>query len=77
MIELLYGGAAPKQIARRLDVSPHTVNDHLRAVFRKPAPAAGTSSWPPSPPDLPASSEPRLDLDTVTRSSLLPRRWSR
>ena len=35
VIELLYSGEAPKQIARRLDLSPHTVNDHLKAVFRK------------------------------------------
>ncbi|MFE2274902.1 response regulator transcription factor [Streptomyces lavendulae] len=28
-------GAAVKQIARRLDLSPYTVNDHLKALFRK------------------------------------------
>ncbi|MEV7419570.1 helix-turn-helix transcriptional regulator [Streptomyces sp. NPDC089919] len=28
-------GAAVKQIARSLDLSPHTVNDHLKALFRK------------------------------------------
>ncbi|TDD81513.1 helix-turn-helix transcriptional regulator [Actinomadura rubrisoli] len=28
-------GMAPKQIARRLDLSLYTVNDHLRAIFRK------------------------------------------
>ncbi|MCD9145695.1 helix-turn-helix transcriptional regulator [Streptomyces albireticuli] len=31
----LYSGAAPKQIARGLEVSPHTVNAHVKAVFRK------------------------------------------
>ncbi|WP_433260535.1 helix-turn-helix transcriptional regulator [Actinosynnema sp. CS-041913] len=31
----LYDGAAPKQIARRLDLSVHTVNDHLKAVFHR------------------------------------------
>ncbi|MEU7745923.1 helix-turn-helix transcriptional regulator [Nonomuraea sp. NPDC049158] len=35
VVECLYAGAAPKQIARRLDLSVHTVNDHLKAVFRK------------------------------------------
>ncbi|WP_030567580.1 helix-turn-helix transcriptional regulator [Streptomyces aureocirculatus] len=28
-------GLPGKQIARRLDVSPHTVNDHLKALYRK------------------------------------------
>lgn len=28
-------GSAPKQIARRLDLSLHTVNAHLKAVYRK------------------------------------------
>ncbi|MBN6033505.1 helix-turn-helix transcriptional regulator [Amycolatopsis sp. 195334CR] len=28
-------GAAPKQIARRLDLSAHTVHDHLKSLFRK------------------------------------------
>ncbi|MVO88657.1 hypothetical protein GPA10_28845 [Streptomyces sp. p1417] len=28
-------GLPAKQIARRLDVSPHTVNDHLKALYRK------------------------------------------
>ena len=31
----LCDAAAPKQIARRLGLSVHTVNDHLKAVFRK------------------------------------------
>lgn len=31
----LRDGAAPKQVARRLGLSVHTVNDHLKAVFRK------------------------------------------
>ncbi|MEU7895258.1 helix-turn-helix transcriptional regulator [Nonomuraea sp. NPDC049152] len=35
VLELLCRGAAPKQIARLLDLSAHTVNDHLKAVFRK------------------------------------------
>lgn len=35
IIEHLHKGAAPKQIARTLDLSVHTVNDHLKAIFRK------------------------------------------
>ncbi|MFE0021013.1 helix-turn-helix transcriptional regulator [Amycolatopsis sp. NPDC059021] len=35
IIAELCDGAAPKQIARRLDLSVHTVNDHLKAAFRK------------------------------------------
>ncbi|MET9342384.1 helix-turn-helix transcriptional regulator [Nonomuraea sp. NPDC003804] len=35
VLELLCGGAAPKQIARLLGLSAYTVNDHLKAVFRK------------------------------------------
>ncbi|MFI1369336.1 LuxR C-terminal-related transcriptional regulator [Streptomyces griseochromogenes] len=31
----LQDGSAPKQIARVLDLSVHTVNEHLRAIFRK------------------------------------------
>jgi DNA-binding CsgD family transcriptional regulator len=31
----LRNGAAPKQIARALDLSVYTVNDHLKAIFRK------------------------------------------
>ncbi|RJQ79431.1 helix-turn-helix transcriptional regulator [Pseudonocardiaceae bacterium YIM PH 21723] len=33
--EELCTGAAPKQIARRLEVSLHTVNSHLRSIYRK------------------------------------------
>jgi DNA-binding CsgD family transcriptional regulator len=28
-------GLSAKQIARRLDLSPHTVNDHFKAIYRK------------------------------------------
>ena len=35
VVELLCGGSAPKQIAHLLDVSIHTVNDHLKAAYRK------------------------------------------
>ncbi|MFD9903204.1 helix-turn-helix transcriptional regulator [Streptomyces sp. NPDC059063] len=35
VVERLCSGAAPKQIARILDVSVHTVNTHLKAMFRK------------------------------------------
>ncbi|NUT47820.1 MAG: helix-turn-helix transcriptional regulator, partial [Saccharothrix sp.] len=31
----LLDGAAPKHVARRLDLSVHTVNDHLKSIFRK------------------------------------------
>ncbi|MFI0480307.1 response regulator transcription factor [Actinomadura sp. 9N215] len=31
----LRDAVAPKQIARRLDLSVHTVNDHLKAIHRK------------------------------------------
>lgn len=34
-LEHLCTGAATKQIARRLGISEHTVNDHLKAVMRK------------------------------------------
>lgn len=35
VVRHLQDGTAPKQIARLLDLSVHTVNDHLRAIFRK------------------------------------------
>lgn len=35
VVELLPIGMAPKQIARHLNLSLYTVNDHLRAVYRK------------------------------------------
>ncbi|MDI5976128.1 helix-turn-helix transcriptional regulator [Amycolatopsis magusensis] len=35
VVEHLCDAAAPKQIARLLELSVHTVNDHLRSVFRK------------------------------------------
>ncbi|MEV0681903.1 LuxR C-terminal-related transcriptional regulator [Actinosynnema sp. NPDC050436] len=35
VIAELLDGAVPKQIARRLDVSVHTVNDHFKSIFRK------------------------------------------
>ncbi|GCE02002.1 helix-turn-helix transcriptional regulator [Embleya hyalina] len=35
VVTQLRTGASVKQIARRLDLSAHTVNDHLKAVFRK------------------------------------------
>ncbi|MBZ4323073.1 helix-turn-helix transcriptional regulator [Streptomyces huiliensis] len=35
VLRQLYSGAAPKQIARSLAVSLHTVNTHVKAVFRK------------------------------------------
>ncbi|MFD2467812.1 LuxR C-terminal-related transcriptional regulator [Amycolatopsis silviterrae] len=37
VVEHLCDGAAAKHIARRLDLSVHTVNEHLKAVFRKTA----------------------------------------
>ncbi|RKN65882.1 helix-turn-helix transcriptional regulator [Streptomyces klenkii] len=35
VLQFLYSGEAPKQIARGLDLSLHTVNTYVRAVFRK------------------------------------------
>ncbi|MEU8580199.1 helix-turn-helix transcriptional regulator [Streptomyces abikoensis] len=35
IVQHLHSGAAPKQIARSLSVSLHTVNTHVKAVFRK------------------------------------------
>ncbi|MGH4030261.1 helix-turn-helix transcriptional regulator [Actinomycetota bacterium Odt1-20B] len=35
VVEHALEGLAVKQIARRLDLSPHTVNDHFKAVYRK------------------------------------------
>ncbi|MFI1255485.1 helix-turn-helix transcriptional regulator [Streptomyces netropsis] len=35
VVERALDGLSGKQIARRLDVSPHTVNDHFKAVYRK------------------------------------------
>ncbi|MFI6737049.1 helix-turn-helix transcriptional regulator [Nonomuraea sp. NPDC050451] len=35
VIEYLYAGASAKQIARILDLSTYTVNDHLKSVYRK------------------------------------------
>ncbi|MCA6091892.1 helix-turn-helix transcriptional regulator [Streptomyces sp. SCA3-4] len=35
VIEQALEGLSAKQIARRLSVSPHTVNDHFKAVYRK------------------------------------------
>lgn len=37
VIAELLDGAVPKQIARRLDVSPHTVDAHFKSIFRKTA----------------------------------------
>ncbi|MFI7134371.1 helix-turn-helix transcriptional regulator [Nonomuraea sp. NPDC050153] len=35
VIEYLYSGASAKQIARALDLSAYTINDHLKSVYRK------------------------------------------
>ncbi|KUF19077.1 helix-turn-helix transcriptional regulator [Streptomyces silvensis] len=35
VVEQALRGEAVKQIARRLHLSPHTVNDHLKAIYRK------------------------------------------
>ncbi|MGW8361703.1 LuxR C-terminal-related transcriptional regulator [Streptomyces wedmorensis] len=44
----LRDGAAVKRIARRLGVSPYTVDDHLKAVFRKTG-AEGRDPWREQP----------------------------
>ncbi|GAA1018629.1 hypothetical protein GCM10009565_00110 [Amycolatopsis albidoflavus] len=35
VIRHLSTGLAPKQVARLLDLSVHTVNDHLRSIYGK------------------------------------------
>ncbi|MGN9787739.1 LuxR C-terminal-related transcriptional regulator [Nonomuraea sp. ZG12] len=35
IMQHLYNGSAPKQIARALDLSVHTVSDHIKALSRK------------------------------------------
>ncbi|MFI9383111.1 helix-turn-helix transcriptional regulator [Kutzneria sp. NPDC052558] len=35
VVARLYGASAPKQIARQLDLSVHTVNEHLKSLYRK------------------------------------------
>ncbi|MFD9635680.1 response regulator transcription factor [Streptomyces violascens] len=35
VLELALEGLPAKQIARRLSLSPHTVNDHFKAIYRK------------------------------------------
>ncbi|MFI6054586.1 LuxR C-terminal-related transcriptional regulator [Streptomyces violascens] len=35
VLELAFEGLTAKQIARRLSLSPHTVNDHFKAIYRK------------------------------------------
>ena len=35
VLDLVVAGLPAKHIARNLDVSLHTVNDHLKAVYRK------------------------------------------
>jgi DNA-binding CsgD family transcriptional regulator len=35
IVTRLYDGSAPKQVARQLQLSVHTVNEHLTAVYRK------------------------------------------
>ncbi|MFJ8388856.1 helix-turn-helix transcriptional regulator [Streptomyces sp. NPDC094438] len=35
IVEYILGGLATKRIARLLGMSPHTVSDHLRSVYRK------------------------------------------
>jgi DNA-binding CsgD family transcriptional regulator len=40
VVHLLLQACSIKQIARRLDLSPHTVEDHLKTLYRK----TGTNS---------------------------------
>ncbi|MEU8030754.1 helix-turn-helix transcriptional regulator [Streptomyces sp. NPDC049099] len=35
VLELALEGLPATQIARRLRLSPHTVNDHFKAIYRK------------------------------------------
>ncbi|MBM9435248.1 helix-turn-helix transcriptional regulator [Streptomyces bryophytorum] len=35
VVDQVLEGRSGKQIARTLDLSPHTANDHLKAVYRK------------------------------------------
>lgn len=35
ILQQLAGGATYKEIARELEISPYTVNDHIKSVFRK------------------------------------------
>jgi DNA-binding CsgD family transcriptional regulator len=35
VIEQALEGISARQIARRLDLSPHTINDHFKAIYRK------------------------------------------
>ena len=35
IMQHLHNGSAPKQIARTFGLSVHTINDHLKAIFRK------------------------------------------
>ena len=76
VLELLCRGAAPKQIARLLGLSAHTVNDHQKAVFRKTS-AAGrdelmaaftTSTAIPSHGGIPGPpSDPTMKDHTAAR----------
>ncbi|GAA4242670.1 hypothetical protein GCM10022254_76520 [Actinomadura meridiana] len=35
VVDHVLEGLATKQIARRLELSPHTVNDHFKSIYRK------------------------------------------
>ena len=35
VLKLLYEGVLPKQVARELGCSPHTVDTHIRRIYRK------------------------------------------